>query len=155
MKLTKENSGYIQTRYGKINKQDIIIQEIPCFPSKKLRFRLSALHDEEIDKQNSYLYLKNGKNKEKCLNKNIKNYDLEEIDYIYSKGSPHKITVPSKINPKLSYLIGYIYEDGGLKNIRRSYKTNGRFDHKIIIGDEFKLQIEPISKLMKEILNLN
>jgi len=78
-----------------------------------------------------------------------------DIKWIRAGNSIHKIKLPNKLNPKLAYLTGYLYGDGGFKDIKRSYEKNKRFEHKIIVGDEFKIQIEIIKDLFKELFNLN
>lgn len=116
------------------------------------------MYHKEIDKKSSDLYIKmKGSNEEVLLPSILnKSYPQNKIAYWKAKGSHHKIYLLTYLNPKLAYLIGYLYGDGGLKDIRRSYKKSGRFEHKIIVGDEYEVQIlNIINLLFKELFNLN
>ncbi len=147
-----ENS--IITKYGKIKTEELDSPNIPNYPSEPLNIPIADLYDKEIDERSSQIFIKTNK-EEIPLNK-INNLFLQskEINYFFCKSSPHKITIPKTLTPKLAYVIGYIYGDGGLKDIWKSYRKTRKFEHKIIIGDEFKLQIEKISNLLKEIFNI-
>lgn len=58
---------------------------------------------------------------------------------------------PSKLTPKLAYFVGYFCGDGGLKDIRKTYTKTKRFEHKLIIADEFEVQIKIIQGLFKNL----
>ncbi len=143
----------IKTKYGKIILKKPIISKIPNYPKKPLNIKIKDLLDSKVDQKSSFIHMAiNGQ--EISLEKAEENISLSKINFFYSKSSPHKVKLPNVITPKLAYLIGYIYGDGGLKDIWRSYHKSGKFDHKVIIGDEFKIQIIQISKLIEEIFNV-
>lgn len=58
------------------------------------------------------------------------------------------------MSPRLAYFIGYLYGDGGLKNIEKSFRATGRFDHKFKIADEFLIQINQIKEIFENIFSL-
>ena len=148
----------LKTNYGHIPLNELKISEIPSTPKYKLSNYIKNMHHEEIDKKSSNLYVKINKFNKEILLPSIlnKNYSHSQIIYWKAKSSPHKIQLPTHINPKLAYLIGYLYGDGGLKDIRRSYKISKRFEHKIIVGDEFETQIiNIINPLFQQLFNLH
>jgi len=58
-----------------------------------------------------------------------------------------------QLSPKLAYFVGYFCVDGGLKDIKRSKEVTGRYEYKLIVGDEFLMQVELIQRLYKELFN--
>ncbi|MAG52669.1 MAG: hypothetical protein CMH62_01765 [Nanoarchaeota archaeon] len=147
---------FTETSYGKIPNNELILAKIPDNPTIALPNYLDKLYDD-IDKETTYLdlldedYSKLGKLK----NKKVSNDLYFETAYLKVRGSAHRIKLIKSINPKIAYLLGYFYGDGGLKDVKRSKKNSGKYDHKLIVGDEFKIQIEKrIMPLFLEIFNL-
>ncbi len=58
------------------------------------------------------------------------------------------------ITPQLIYFVGYFYGGGGLKDICRSYLKTGRREYKLIISDEFLVQIGRIRNIFFELFGL-
>lgn len=150
----------IKTAYGKIPVKEVEIEKIAEYPRISLPNYLSTFRNNAIDKKSQPILVKlKNKSCESELQELQKTKNSEYIlltaEYFRVRCSPHRITLPRYLNPKLAYLIGYLYGDGGLKDIRRSYKTTGVFEHKLIVGDEFQLQIERIKSLFKELFNLH
>ena len=145
---------YLKTRFGKIKLKELVVKKIPDNPRIKLPEYISSLYDSEIDKKSASISLKLIKNKLVNLNKNVK-LKLKEVKWCRAGSSPHKIKLPKFLDPKLAYLAGYLHGDGGFKDIRKSYNKNNRFEHKIIVGDEFEIQINRIKLLFKDLFNLN
>ncbi|MBU2634376.1 MAG: hypothetical protein KJ674_03960 [Nanoarchaeota archaeon] len=149
---------FIKTNYGSIPYKELIVSKISNTPKLKIKNYIDIMYDKEIDTKSSNLYLKINKLKKEITLPEVlnKKYGLKEVSYWKAKSSSHKITLPTHLTPKLSYLVGYLYGDGGLKDIRRSYNQTKRFEHKIIVGDEFEIQILGIIKnLFKELFNLD
>jgi hypothetical protein len=57
------------------------------------------------------------------------------------------------LTPKLAYFVGYFCADGGLKDIKRSKKVTGRYEYKLIVGDEFLIQVQILQKLFKQLFD--
>jgi hypothetical protein len=55
--------------------------------------------------------------------------------------------LPNKLTPTLAYFVGYFCGDGGLNDIHKTYAKTKRFEHKLIIADEFEVQIKIIQGL--------
>jgi len=58
---------------------------------------------------------------------------------------------PKKLTPPLAYFIGYFYGDGGLKDTQKTFVKTNRFEYKLIIADEFEIQIKIIQKLFQNL----
>lgn len=58
---------------------------------------------------------------------------------------------PCKLTPKLAYFVGFFCGDGGLKDIQKTFIKTKRFEYKIIISDEFEVQIKIIQKLFLDL----
>ena len=148
---------FIETKYGLIPERELFVEEIPDEPRINLPNYLPDLYDKEIDDKTTFIQVLD---RDCHLMKEIKDLNedsktFEDGAYLKVKYSPHKIKIVKFLNPKLSYLLGYFYGDGGLKDIRRSKRINNIFDHKIIVGDEFRIQIDKIvAPLFDEIFNL-
>lgn len=141
---------YVETKYGKIDRSELNSSIIPDYPKVELSINPYELYEPKIDDISTQILLRI--NKKGYPIKDIKDYKTG--DYFYCQGSPHKITIPQFLTPKLAYLVGYIYGDGGFKDVNKSFKQTNKFEHKIIIADEFKEQIEKISYLLDEVFNL-
>ena len=59
--------------------------------------------------------------------------------------------LPNKLTPSLAYFIGYFYGDGGLKDIQKTFVKTGCFEYKLIIADEFEMQIKIIQNLFQDL----
>ena len=67
-------------------------------------------------------------------------------------GNKHSLSnLPDKLTPALAYFVGYFYGDGGLKDIQRTFAKTRRFECKLIIADEFEIQIKIIQKLFQNL----
>jgi hypothetical protein len=60
---------------------------------------------------------------------------------------PAGIMGPTSLTPKLAYFVGYFFGDGGLKDVERSFRVSGRREHKMIIADEYEIQIQLMQSL--------
>src|SRR3989344_491715 len=113
---------YLKTKYGKIPISELKILKFPDNPIFVLPNYLEKLIDADIDKPNSFIYiyyLDGSTAKIKFFD--LSQIDFEKVEFLQIAGSPHKIRIPKYLTPKLLYLIGYVYGDGGFKDIRRSY----------------------------------
>lgn len=146
--------NFLITRYGKIPKEELIVEKIPHQPNLKLSNEVNYLYDDSIDKISAPIWIKLHNGIIERLKKESK-IKVTDIKWIRTGSSPHKIKLPLHLDPRLSYLVGYLYGDGGFKDIRKTHKKHKRFEHKIIVGDEFEIQIERIQILFKELFNLN
>lgn len=79
---------------------------------------------------------------------------FDSIEYFTSIGSPHRVSLPKFLTPKLSYFVGYLYGDGCLSNAARRRIMNGRLLCEIKIADFSHEQIDNISKLFQELFNV-
>ncbi|PIN99107.1 MAG: hypothetical protein COT90_01110 [Candidatus Diapherotrites archaeon CG10_big_fil_rev_8_21_14_0_10_31_34] len=144
---------FLKTKYGKILKEQLKEIKIKNAPATNLPNYLPDLYIEEIDEKASYL---------KCFSegqffvidsdfllKNTKKI-YSNFKFVKAKGAK-PINLPKKLNPKLAYFVGYFLGDGGLKDIKKTYLKTRRFEHKIIVGDEFLEQIKKIKKLFYEL----
>ena len=143
----------LKTNYGIIPIKELLIEKIPDTPKTKLPEDITLLYDQFFDKLSAPIWVKLKNKKTIQLNENTKT-KIKETKWLRAGASIHKIKLPTHLDPKLAYLIGYLYGDGGFKDIRNSYKKHGRFEHKIIVGDEFEIQIERIKWLFKKLFNL-
>jgi len=96
-----KNNYMIETTYGKIPENELILPKIPNFPI------------ETVNKNGTQIQL----------------------------------------SPKLAYFVGYFCVDGGLKDIKRSKKVTGKYEYKLIVGDEFLINAEFIQRLYKKLFN--
>lgn len=144
---------YLKTAYGMIPTNELKVQEIPDEPSVFMDIYANKLYDNEFDHcgANIWIYLNDG-TKEK-LTKNSE-MAITDIGYVRIGSSPHNVSLPFELTPKLAYFVGYIYGDGGFKDIRRSKQVSNRFDHKVIVADEFKIQVNIIADLFFELFNI-
>src|SRR5438876_1163265 len=76
--------------------------------------------------------------------------EIPDSELITEVGFPNSKEFPS---PKLSYFVGYMCGDAGLKDIRRSKELTGKEEFKIIVGDEFQIQVELLRDLFKQLFN--
>ncbi|MBT3984867.1 hypothetical protein HOD38_02990 [archaeon] len=144
---------FLKTRYGNIPKNQLIVEEIPDKPQISLPSEVILLYDPNIDEKSAPIILKIKNGKLRRLSSKITT-SIDQIEWIRAGSSIHKIKIPTSLDPRLAYLVGYLYGDGGFKDIKNSYKKHKRFEHKIIVGDEFKIQIERIKKLFFSLFNL-
>ncbi len=147
-------NSVLMTRYGSIPNKELIDILVPQQPSVRLRDYISSLYDPLFDDCTIPLSakMKNGKT---ILIKSKSKLTLNKIQWVRAGSSPHYVTLPTRLDPRLAYLVGYLYGDGGLKDIRKTYNKVGKFEHKIIVGDEFEVQIMRIKRLFKELFNLD
>lgn len=143
----------IQTAYGIIDDKELIKERIPYKPFIDLPNEAKRLYDPFFDEQSSPISIMLDNKKMIKLKSNTK-IKIKDILWIRAGNSIHKIKIPTRLDPRLAYLTGYLYGDGGFKDIRRSYNKNNRFEHRIIVGDEFKIQIERIRDLFEGLFNL-
>ncbi|MFH0954629.1 MAG: LAGLIDADG family homing endonuclease [Candidatus Micrarchaeota archaeon] len=54
---------------------------------------------------------------------------------------------PTELNPELAYFVGYFFGDGGLKDVEKSFQKTDHREYKLIIADEFELQMKLIQRL--------
>lgn len=59
--------------------------------------------------------------------------------------------LPSVLTPSLAYFAGFFFGDGGLKDIERSFMVTKRREYKMIIADEFELQIRTVQSLYQDL----
>ncbi len=119
---------FLKTKYGKIRVNELKIKKIPNTPKMRLPNYLNSLYDQEIDEKTNPILLITTPGS-KISTEKLKNYSRSYLNYLFNHtkyfrvvGSNHNIRLPRILDPRLSYLIGYLYGDGGLKDIRRSYK---------------------------------
>tara|TARA_Y100000310_G_scaffold345776_1_gene469698 strand:+ start:3186 stop:4121 length:936 start_codon:yes stop_codon:yes gene_type:complete len=143
----------IVTRYGSIPYNELKICKIPNEPFTQLPDYMSKYYIPEIDKNSSEIHLQLN-NHDLVLLDDRTNISLFDVNKIIVKGSQHKIKLPKNLDPKLAYLVGYLQGDGGFKDIRRAYLKTGRYEHKIIVADEFLIQIERIKNLFYDLFGL-
>src|SRR3989344_931287 len=149
---------FIQTSYGKIPENELVLKKIPECPKIVLNNYLNLFYDREIDSKTRLIKIYDKKIRQigEINGENINEDTFRKSIYMGIDSSPHKIKVIKYLNPKLAYFLGYFYGDGGLKDIRRSYKISGKHDHKMILGDEFRIQIEKnIIPLVENIFNIH
>jgi len=79
---------------------------------------------------------------------------FDSIKYFTSIGSPHRVSLPKFLTPKLSYFVGYLYGDGCLSNAARRRIKNGKLLCEIKIADFSREQIDNMSKLFQELFNV-
>ncbi len=70
---------------------------------------------------------------------------LPSLKLNVNKLSPGRL--PSNLTPALAYFIGFFCGDGGLKDIQKTFLKTKRFEYKLIIADEFEIQIKIIQKV--------
>ncbi|MFH1391250.1 MAG: hypothetical protein ABIH20_02985 [Candidatus Diapherotrites archaeon] len=123
----------IKTSFGSILLKELETVTIPDLPSQSINLSLkSFLADEHLQF----------------------NVISQTKDYYLLSLANRITTLPKYLTPKLAYFIGYFYGDGGLKNIEKSFKITGRFDHKFKIADEFLVQIKQIKFLFEHLFGL-
>lgn len=77
-----------------------------------------------------------------------------KIRYYTLGGSPHRVTLPLYITPRLLYFVGYLYGDGCISDAqKRSYETGGT-TFEIKIADFSRTQIEGIARLFHHLFNV-
>jgi hypothetical protein len=143
---------FIETRFGRIPTKELTCPNILCNDSCSFSNYLPKLYDKYIDTHSLPLSV--------CIEGNwidiipsnfdkIKTTRLDKVLFLRA-GSAVRTVLPNQLTPKLAYFIGYFVGDGGLKDTQKTYKKVKRFEHKIIICDEFAVQVEFIQKLFKE-----
>lgn len=76
------------------------------------------------------------------------------IRYYTLGGSPHRVTLPLFITPRLLYFVGYLYGDGCISDAhKRSYEKGGLL-YEIKIADFSRTQIERIAELFRHLFNV-
>jgi len=88
--------------------------------------------------------------------------DCELIVPVFPSVPTHKLktsnfdsdSTPTRLTPKLAYFIGFFCGDGGLKDIQKTFNKTKRFEYKIIISDEFEIQIKIIQKLFLDLFGI-
>lgn len=148
----------MKTMYGEIPEDELKTEIIPDAPSLNLPNYLHKLLVKNIDSKTSYIMcIRNNKtlvlNENNISNKLLLNRFFNE-NSVFRAWSSKFIKLPVKLTPKLAYFIGYFVADGGLKDVFRSYKTSGRFEYKMIVGDEFLIQCKLIADLFEELFKV-
>ncbi|MFA4886726.1 MAG: hypothetical protein WC595_00795 [Candidatus Nanoarchaeia archaeon] len=147
----------LKTRYGSIPFSELKIFDIPGYPKIPLSNYFDKLVNPQIDKKatNIRIELKNG-NQIRISTLQLQSLNPSTLKTLQILSSPHIITYPKYLTPKLAYLVGYLYGDGGFKDIRKTYLCSGKYEYKMVVSDEFELQIKDrIQVLFSEIFNLN
>jgi len=147
------NKDKLKTAYGYIPIKELLIESMPNKPSVNLPTYIDYLYNSNYDKKSAPIKIMLKNNKIGILGRN-KNIKTKNIKWIRAGNSLHKIRIPLSLDPKLAYLTGYLYGDGGFKDIKNSYKKHNRFEHKIIVGDEFKVQVERVKHLFEQLFDL-
>lgn len=119
---------FLVTRCGKILSSELRIRKIPKKPSIKLPNYLNKLYDREVDEKTNPILIITKENL-KVSTKELDNYPKKRLDSLFNNpkyfvvlGSKHKIELPNLLDPKLFYLVGYLYGDGdGIVNKRYLY----------------------------------
>lgn len=145
----------MKTRFGVIPDDELVVKSIPQNPKQNFPNYMTQYTDNVLDANCAKVCVNYKSGLKKNLNfLNLKYCSIQDICFLRILGTKHKITLPKQINPQLAYLIGYMYGDGGFKDLHRSKIKTGRYEYKMIVGDEFQEQTFRISKLFKEIFNL-
>ncbi len=143
--------SYVKTRYGKIKKRELRLRDIPDSPKVKLNWKFEDLFIDGIDDASNF----NVSYFDRKFNQ-IKNLEGDRNVYFRAGSSPHYVKLPIHLDPRLAYFLGYMYGDGSLKNIFKTYLSHGRYEHSILVCDEFEITMEHLIKpLMKSLFNLN
>jgi hypothetical protein len=146
------NKEFITTRFGRIPTKELVRPNIISNDSCSFSNYLTKLYDKYVDTHSLPLST--------CIKGDLidiipSNFDkikttaLDNVLFLRA-GSAVRTILPKKLTPKLVYFVGYFVVDGGLKDTPKTYKKVKRFEHKIIICDEFLFQVEFIQKLFKE-----
>lgn len=116
--------------------------EIPKEPKFNLVYQIKTLSNEKVDSDSTYLIaFSRWKTTEIRNSSSELNYEFKSIK---TKKTTTKINLIKELNPRVVYLIGYIYGDGGLKDIYRSKIKTNRYEHRIIIADEYQTHLEKV-----------
>lgn len=143
--------SYVKTRYGKIKKRELRLRAIPDSPKVKLTWKFEDLFIDGIDDASNF----NVSYFDRKFNQ-IKNLEGDRDVYFRARSSPHYVKLPIVLDPRLAYFLGYMYGDGSLKNIFKTYFGHGRYEHSILVCDEFEITMTYLIKpLMKSLFNLD
>ena len=117
--------GFVITRYGKIPKEELIVEIIPEFPIIPFSQKVNYLYDSEVDTISAPISIKLSDNRVVYLSESL-DCEISEVKWIRAGSSTHNIKIPTTLNPKLAYLVGYLYGDGGFKDIKNSYEMSAK-----------------------------